>query len=187
MEDILFGNKKKLGNVSKSQSFQPDAYLKKNFQNQPILETQEEQNATKYYLDGFQLELDEEYSGCPTTPKLATKDKVYIPKDSKVEQFRSIVTEEEKHSLKTDRPEGYVKERGVFSPRSVISVKSAEETYDPPPQENPMKENKEVLSSLHLNHDDKSPFNKKKEYFDIVKSKSEGNQELVRGKSEVNR
>jgi len=176
IDDVLFGNKKKPPHVTKGllQSMQPDAYLKKNFQNMPILETQEEQNATKYLPDGFLLELDEEYAGCPTTPKLATKDKVYIPKDSKVEQFRSIVTEEEKHGLKTEKPEPiFVKERRSPSPKCLIRVKSAEEPSMP--QEIPTKIDKEVLTSLHLNHDNKSPFNKKKEYFDLTKSKSEGN------------
>lgn len=55
----------------------------------PILETQEEQNSTKYYLDGFKLDLDEEYSACPNTPRLATKDKAFISRTTKSEKHGS--------------------------------------------------------------------------------------------------
>ena len=56
----------------------------------PILETKEEQDATKYYLDGFCLELDEEYSSHPSTPRLATRDKAFLSQESKISKLRSL-------------------------------------------------------------------------------------------------
>lgn len=87
LEDILFSVKKNPN--SNGNTLSPDDYLKRNANNMPILETQEEQNSTKYYLDGFKLDLDEEYSGQPNTPRLATKDKAFISRPSKSEKHGS--------------------------------------------------------------------------------------------------
>lgn len=156
MEEILFNQKKRPAHVTKAlvQQLQPDDYFKKNFQNMPILETQEEQNATKYYLDGFQLELDEEYSSCPTTPRLATKDKVYISKNSKIEKFRPSTTEEVKMDSKQEIP---IKEKTASSSESIDSVRSAEESKLPMrsvPVSVP-KTHQGILMSLTMNGDDR--------------------------------
>ena len=141
----------------------------------PILETQEEQNATKYYLDGFQLDLDEEYSGTPSTPRLATKDKVFITKDSKVKEFRSACTEEEKHKrIQYAKSDNHLQEELILSSRTISSSKSLETKSSP----NEMTTgnlgnvaNHEVLANLNLNHDQKTPFTKWK-FSDFTKSKS---------------
>jgi len=156
------------------QTLQPDAYFKKNSQNMPILETQEEQNATKYYLDGFQLDLDEEYSGTPSTPRLATKDKVFITKDSKVKEFRSSNTEEEKYKIQYAKSDNQIQEDAILSSRTISSSKSLETKSSPiestTVQINPA--NNDFRNTLNLDHDQKSPFTKGK-FTDFTKSKSE--------------
>lgn len=175
-EDSVF-NYKKSSYTTRAhlQTLQPDAYFKKNSQNMPILETQEEQNATKYYLDGFQLDLDEEYSGTPSTPRLATKDKVFITKDSKVKEFRSAFTEEEKNKIQYAKSDNYIQEEAILSSRTISSSKSLETKSSPNEMTTTAHlgyaNNHEVLANLNLNHDEKSPFTKDK-FFNYTKSKS---------------
>lgn len=158
------------------QTLQPDAYFKKNSQNMPILETQEEQNATKYYLDGFHLDLDEEYSGTPSTPRLATKDKVFITKDSKVKEFRSSNTEEEKFKIQYAKSDNQIiQEDAILSSRTISSSKSLETKSSPIESTtvhhiNPA--NHDYRNTLNLDHDQKSPFTKGK-FTDFPQNKSE--------------